>query len=235
MPKIQVLYDNISAQKGVKPAWGFSALVEYQDRVVLFDTGGKADILLANMKAMRVSPREVTDIFISHNHWDHTGGLFGFLSKNHEVKVYVPASCSKAYQKEITATGAKCRAIKEVSKLYDGIFSGGELGSSIKEQALILDTPQGVIVMTGCAHPGILKIVKEAKKSLAKPVFAVLGGFHLAAKSDAEVNKIIAEFKRLGVASAGPCHCTGEKAIKQFKKAYGVNFVSIGAGSVINL
>jgi 7,8-dihydropterin-6-yl-methyl-4-(beta-D-ribofuranosyl)aminobenzene 5'-phosphate synthase len=234
MLEIRILYDNISIQKGVKPAWGFAALIEYQGKTILFDTGGKADVLLSNMKAMKVSPEAVTDVFISHSHWDHTGGLFGFLSKNHKVKVYVPASFSGAYRDEIKASGAECVGIKDFARIAKDIYSSGELGKEIKEQSLIIDTPKGLIVMTGCAHPGILKIVKEAKKSLENPVLAVLGGFHLSSKKAAETKKIIAEIKRLGVTHVGPCHCTGQTAIKQFQAEFKDGFILIGAGSVID-
>jgi len=124
--------------------------------------------------------------------------------------------------------------IKTFTRLAKGIYSSGPLGEAIIEQALIIDTPKGLVVLTGCAHPGILKIVEQAKRSLGKPVYAVLGGFHLAEKSGKEIEAIIAEFKKLGVAYAGPCHCTGEKAIKQFGAEYGGKFITIGAGSIIN-
>jgi len=181
------------------------------------------------MKAMRISPEAVTDIFISHNHWDHTGGLFSFLSKNHDVKVYLPISFSETYQKEVLASGAECSRIKELTRIAKNIYSSGTVGGEVPEQALIIDTPKGLVVMTGCAHPGILKIVKAAKDSLKKPIHAVLGGFHLASKSAAEVKKIIAEFKRLGVTHVGPCHCTGEKAIRQFKAEFREGFIRVGA------
>jgi len=234
MPEIIVLYDNISVKKGVVPAWGFSCFVKYKGRNILFDTGGKADILLYNMKTMKISPEAVTDIFISHSHWDHTGGLFGFLSKNHKIKVYVPVSFSQAYKNEIKASGAKCVEVKGFSRIAEGVYSSGEVGGEIKEQSLIIDTPKGLIIITGCAHPGILNIIREAKRSIGKPVFAVLGGFHLSAKSAAEIKAIIAEFKRLGVTHVGPCHCTGKKAIKQFKVAFKDDFISVGAGSIID-
>src|SRR3989339_2068614 len=76
MPEIKIIYNNTSIQKGMKPAWGFSALIKYNDKNILFDTGGKPDLLLGNMKALNISPEAITDIFISHGHWDHTGGLF---------------------------------------------------------------------------------------------------------------------------------------------------------------
>ncbi|MFH1387488.1 MAG: MBL fold metallo-hydrolase [bacterium] len=235
MAAIKIIYDNNTVQKGFKPAWGFSCLVKYHGRNILFDTGGKADVLLSNLKALRVSPRSVTEIFISHSHWDHTGGLFGFLNINHKVKVFVPASFSRAYRNEIKATGAKCVGIKTFTRIAKDIYSSGELGEGIKEQSLIIDVSKGLIIITGCAHPGIIEIIKTVKKKLDRPILAVLGGFHLYTKSTSEIKKIITEFKCLGMAYAGPCHCSGEKAIRQFKAAYRDKFISVGAGSVVDV
>jgi 7,8-dihydropterin-6-yl-methyl-4-(beta-D-ribofuranosyl)aminobenzene 5'-phosphate synthase len=233
MTEIVILYDNVPARQGVKPAWGFSALITYQKKTILFDTGGKPDILLANMRAMKIAPASVSDVFISHNHWDHAGGLFSFLGKNHKVNVYLPSSFSETYQKEVKASGAKPVRIGGFTRLAGDIYSSGSLGEAIIEQALILDTPQGLIILTGCAHPGILKIVRSARKSLGKPVYAVLGGFHLASKSVTEAGAIISGFQKIGVTYVVPCHCTGEKAIRQFREAYGDKFIPAGAGGVI--
>ena len=115
--KITILYDNRTLKKGLKSAWGFSALIDFQDKKILFDTGAKADILLSNMKALKVEPREITDIFISHNHWDHLGGLFGFLSINSKIKVFLPTACSATYAAEVKASGADCVRLSKSKRL----------------------------------------------------------------------------------------------------------------------
>ena len=231
--KIKIFYDNSSFQKEIISAWGFSAFVSYGGRNILFDTGGKADLLLSNMKTMKSDPKEVTDVFISHNHWDHIGGLFGFLSKNHKVKVYLPSACSKTYANEVEACGAKCFRIKAFTKIAKNIYSSGELGEEIKEECLIVDTPKGLIVLTGCAHPGIISMLDSVIKKINKKIFAVFGGFHLAKKSSIEISEIISKFKKMGIVCVGACHCTGKTAIKQFKKEYGCSFVFLGAGSIL--
>lgn len=233
MIRITILYDNFSARKGVKPAWGFAALLTVGKKRILFDTGGRPDVLLANMSVMKISPALVSDVFISHNHWDHAGGLFSFLNKNNRVKVYLPISFSQLFQSEVKAAGAKCYRIGAFAKIAKDTYSTGPLGEKIVEQALIVVDPKGLVVLTGCAHPGIINIIKEAKRSFKKPVQAVIGGFHLASKSAAEMEKIISEFKKIGVAFVAPCHCTGGKAINRFKKAYGDMFIPVGAGSVV--
>jgi 7,8-dihydropterin-6-yl-methyl-4-(beta-D-ribofuranosyl)aminobenzene 5'-phosphate synthase len=92
-----------------------------------------------------------------------------------------------------------------------------------------------LIVITGCAHPGIVEIVKNAKKIHNKNIYMVFGGFHLPQKSESEVKRIIEEFRELGVLKVGPTHCTGDKAIQLFKDSFGENYIKLGVGKVIEI
>ncbi|MCP5103503.1 MAG: MBL fold metallo-hydrolase [bacterium] len=107
------------------------------------------------------------------------------------------------------------------------------MGSEIKEQSLILDTDKGLILITGCSHPGIVSIVKKTMEIRKKKVFMALGGFHLWGKPENELKTIIAQLKELGVVKVGATHCTGDPAIKLFKEAFGKNYVSMGVGKVL--
>jgi 7,8-dihydropterin-6-yl-methyl-4-(beta-D-ribofuranosyl)aminobenzene 5'-phosphate synthase len=97
---------------------------------------------------------------------------------------------------------------------------------------LIIETQQGSIVLTGCAHPGIVEIVQQAQT--VGEIYLVMGGFHLADSGTAEVEAVIAELKRSGVQQAAPGHCTGDQAIDQFRAAFGPDFIPIGAGAVLH-
>ena len=90
--KITIVYDNEAYKKDLKADWGFSCLVEIENTPkILFDTGANGSILLYNMKKLDIDPMIIDEIFISHYHGDHTGGLSGFLKINKDVKVYVPS------------------------------------------------------------------------------------------------------------------------------------------------
>ncbi|HEC57154.1 MAG TPA: MBL fold metallo-hydrolase [Candidatus Syntrophoarchaeum butanivorans] len=89
--KVTIIYDNTTFRKNLQADWGFSALIQVKGRDILFDTGADGDILLSNMEKLKVNPEEIEDVFISHPHWDHTGGLSSFLQLNNKVKLWIPS------------------------------------------------------------------------------------------------------------------------------------------------
>ena len=96
---IKILYDN-KAREGFKSAWGFSCLIE-ADEKILFDTGGDGSILQHNMQKFNINPRDIDRIVISHDHWDHTGGLSYLLDEIDDAEVFVLKSFSEKLKKEI--------------------------------------------------------------------------------------------------------------------------------------
>lgn len=233
--KITILYDNYVHTPGTIADWGFSCLIEGIEKTILFDTGTKSDILWHNIRKLGIDINKVEQIVISHIHGDHTGGLASVLKKKHNVPVYIPASFPDAFVQKVESTGAKAVRVSKPIEICKDIFLTGEMGEQIKEQSLILNTSQGLVVITGCSHPGIVNIVKKAEEILHKKVYFALGGFHLMAKSEKEIKQIIAGFKSLGVTKCGGTHCTGDKAIALFRDAFGSNCVSMGVGKIVRL
>jgi len=109
------------------------------------------------------------------------------------------------------------------------------MGDRIDEQCAIIDHQKGLIVVVGCSHPGIADMLWSIKSKFGKDIYAVIGGFHLMSHSPGKVDDIIAEFKQIGVSKCGSTHCTGEKQIQQFRDAYGVDFIEMGTGRVIEI
>lgn len=232
--KITILYDNYLYTRGTKTDWGFSCLIEGTAKTILFDTGTKSEILHHNIKKLGVNIEKVEIIAISHNHGDHTGGLFSVLEKNNRVSVYMPASTGEAAIKKIETTGAAVFREAKPKEICKNVYLSGEMGDSIKEQALVINSSGGLIVLTGCAHPGVVKIVERAKEMFPdRKIQLVFGGFHLMRYTENQLKDIINRFRALGVKQAGPTHCTGDKAIKMFKDAYGKDFVRMGVGKIL--
>jgi len=233
--EIRVIFDNVAYSKQLESAWGFSCIIEGMPQVILFDTGSDGNILLTNMKKMGIDPQKVDAVFLSHLHGDHTGGLGAFLQQNPQVTIYLPASSPASFQASITARGSACRALDKPLKLFNNVYTSGEMGSWIKEQSLIIDTPKGLIIITGCAHPGIVEIVSQTKNWLQKEVYLVMGGFHLEGQPLGELQRVAEKLRNLGVKKIAPSHCTGEAARKLFRELWGQNFLESGVGARIEV
>lgn len=231
---ITIVYDNNSFDPRLKTAWGFSALVEYHEQILLFDTGGGGQILLENLQALEIDPTHIQSIVLSHAHGDHTGGLSALLGSTNQPAVYLLPSFTDAYKRQI----GQVTQVIEVAPgqlIGDGILTTGEISGNLPEQALLLRTENGLVIVTGCAHPGIVQIIERAIDLTEDPVYLVLGGFHLGSKDKGEISTIIANFRRLGVQKVAPCHCTGEGAIAMFADEYGSAFVQVGVGTIMTI
>ncbi len=231
---ITVTYDNNACEQGLETAWGFSAFITGTEKSILLDTGG-GRLLLDNMEKLAIEPDHIDVVVLSHIHRDHTGGLDSFLEKNPNVTVYLPVSFPKKFKDNARDHGAKIVEVKESLQICENVYSTGRLGRLIKEQSLIIRTDKGLVVITGCAHPGIVKIVNTAKDLMKDNILLVMGGFHLEWATKGRIEKIISAFKRLGVRCVGPCHCSGHKARSLFEKHFGSSYTNIGAGKVITL
>ncbi len=170
---------------------------------------------------------------LSHEHRDHTGGLERVLRANPKVVVYHPASFSRTFVDWIHRSTVRAVAVDEPVTIGPDLFLTGELGSTIREQALIVKSADGLVVVTGCSHPGIVEIVERTRALHPEPIDAVVGGFHLMQHSDAATRRVIARLRELGVRRCGPCHCTGERQIELFRQAFGDAFVPMGVGRVL--
>jgi 7,8-dihydropterin-6-yl-methyl-4-(beta-D-ribofuranosyl)aminobenzene 5'-phosphate synthase len=230
--KIGVVFDN-KGEPGFKTGWGFSSFVDYKEKI-LFDVGYNADILNYNLQKMGYKIRDFDALFLSHEHLDHIGSLFEILKNNADLNVFVSNSFSQSLKEEIKKR-AKLFEIKEAKEIFENVYTTGAIKNDPDEQALIIKTEKGPILITGCAHPGIVKIIKKAKEIIKEDIFLVLGGFHLFEAEDSEIEKIIEDFKNLGVKKVAPCHCTGERATNLFKKEYKNNFIEMKAGKLIQV
>jgi 7,8-dihydropterin-6-yl-methyl-4-(beta-D-ribofuranosyl)aminobenzene 5'-phosphate synthase len=232
---LTVLCDNNPFRKGVETSWGFSCFIEGMDKTVLFDSGNNPFLLLRNMERMEIAPADVDSILLSHMHWDHTGGVYGIIENNNELVIFLPGSSSDKFKDDIKRQGAEIAEVREPVKICNDVFSTGESGESIKEQSLIIRTKKGLIVITGCAHPGIISIIEKTREIIGEEILMVLGGFHLGAESKERLKEIVSNFRKLNVEYVAPCHCTGKNAEQLFRGEYGGKFIRAGAGRVINI
>ncbi|MCK4521327.1 MAG: MBL fold metallo-hydrolase [Nanoarchaeota archaeon] len=217
--KLTIIYNN-EANPNLKSGWGFSCLIEENGKKVLFDTGCEGPGLLYNIKELGYEVRDINVIVISHQHWDHTGGLFDVLELNNKSEVFVLNSFSEHFKNEIRKR-AEIKEIKSEQEITENIYTTGLIKNEPDEQALILKTNKGIIVVVGCSHPGVDKILEIAKKY--GKIYAIIGGFHgfsdLDALRDIEI--------------IGACHCT--QYMNEIKERFPKQFREIRAGDVIEI
>jgi len=235
--RVTILYDNYTAAAGVQADWGFACLVQGAEKTILFDTGTNARILQKNIEKLKVDLHQVEMIVISHLHGDHTGSLEWLLSQKRNVPVYLPAMAGDDYLAKVRLWGGLPQQVREPQAICRNVYSTGEMPAdfdpAFTEQSLVLKTAKGLLVITGCAHSEILKIVRRAPQVVPGLPRIVLGGFHLLQKNDGEISTIIREMKTAGVERCGATHCTGDRAIELFQKAFAENFLKLGAGKIL--
>jgi 7,8-dihydropterin-6-yl-methyl-4-(beta-D-ribofuranosyl)aminobenzene 5'-phosphate synthase len=230
---LTILYDNNPYDELLDTGWGFSCLIKGAEKTILFDTGGSGSVLLNNMHKLGISPLETDMVVLSHIHGDHVGGLFDFLLENPDVDVYIPDSFPADFRNRIKTHKADVKPVAGPERICRGVYTTGPLGGLPPEQSLVIRTDGGLIVVTGCAHPGIVTIVENAKDLFPDEVLLVLGGFHLLGESRHGLNSVISRLRRLGVERAGPCHCTGDTARELFRREWEENYIDVGVGRVI--
>ncbi|MFH1049552.1 MAG: MBL fold metallo-hydrolase [bacterium] len=234
--RLTVVYDNKSKVKGLDADWGFACYIEFGETKLLFDTGDDGKILLNNMKILDINPEEIGLLFLSHEHHDHTGGLKAFLKKNPKVKIYFPQSFPDKLKEKFKESGTVPIPIASFLEIQPNVFTLGEFEGTTPEQALAIRSSKGIIIITGCAHPGIINIIEKAKESFKnESIYLVLGGFHLYKSSNKEIEEVIEKLLDLSVVNVAPTHCTGNKAHKMFKKKYGNYYIEIGAGKIVTI
>jgi len=211
--KITLIYDNTVWFDSLEPDWGLSCLIEAFDTSILFDTGTHSRILFENMKKLDINPETIDMVFISHYHWDHVDGLPGMLDINPDLNVYCPSSFSGA------PSGNGIIKIKEAVEISPNIYSTGELDGI--EQSLVINSKKGVIVVTGCSHPGVETILEASSK--IGPVKYLIGGLH-----DFSDFPVLKPLEKICAT-----HCT--QYINEIKEWYPEKIIEGGAGRIIRL
>ena len=229
-----VVCDTQEYDPALRTARCFSCWVGTGEATVLFDTGGDGATLLGNMANLDLDPRAIDAVVLSHIHSDHTGGLSGLLDAGARPTVYVPAAFPASFKADVRARTGLVEVTEPVEVLPN-VYTTGQMGSGVVEQALVVRTGAGLVIVAGCAHPGIAEMVRKGKEVAAGRVTLAMGGFHLGGADQWQIKDIIAEFRRLGVRRVAPCHCTGEQARRMLAIAFGPNCTLSGVGWVASV
>ena len=220
-------YDGI--KNGYIPAYGFSLLIEINNKKILFDTGTKPYSLLYNLKTYGISPSSLDAIILSHNHFDHTDGLPGILKVNKSVPIYIHKDWDQlASFKGFKIPKLNRRVIiegRELDEISKGLFLTNSFRSSdyggVYEHALFIKLKNDNILICGCCHPGLNVFLDECQSfglTYRNDLF-IIGGFHGFKFTDKKAKKINNQLKEIIL-----CHCTIHEKI--FKEQFGKKCIS---------
>ena len=195
---INIVFDNTIGDDNFISGFGFSALIynQFTGNYLLFDTGENPDTLIHNIRQFDVDIEDIRKVIISHDHIENSGGLIGIYNRNPNIDIYVPSESFIRYNRKFKE--AQVHGISDAMEIEPNIYTTGQIGNYIKEQALLLRTDnEGLILIVGCAHPGLEEFLFTIQ-NYKKYVKAIIGGFH--------------SFRKYpyleGVEFIGPCYCS---------------------------
>lgn len=235
---LQVLYDNTTLDPKLASGWGFSVLL---DQHLLFDTGEDGAKLLSNIQRLGILTTGIDRILLSHNHWDHIGGLEAILKERPGIPVYIGKDMGSDLEEKIEAFGGKVVHVSPGMEVAEGIYTTGTIpatykGQQMPEQALVLKRNGRTGVVTGCSHPTVPAILDRTMELFSPDgIDLLLGGFHWRDFSDAEADNAVRELERFRIHTAGPTHCSGKPAVDAFARLHKGKLLTVGAGFSINL
>ena len=227
--------------------WGLSAFLETGSINILFDSG-HSEIYKNNAKHLGVNLDTADFVILSHHHWDHAKGLLHHEFKDKKKLILHPAILKKVpsedavvYQRDFEVITAE-----QPLEFSPGVFFLGEIPRKTNFEsgvhgddpmaddtaiAVVLDN--GVFVLSGCAHSGIVNICEYAKQISGKSLNTVAGGFHLFEDDSAAVEGAIEYFQREKVENIYPLHCIDPPSFVQFYTK--LNAIKYGTGDEITI
>ncbi len=231
-----VVVDNDPDPNGLlESAWGLSILVETSNGYILFDTGPSPSILKHNLMELGINPEQIVAVVISHLHGDHTGGLPYILKVHPGIPVYVPGKDSSYLAPEIRRYGGRPVPVYNTTRVMEGVNVLGELYGPPWEESLLIISDKGPILLVGCSHPGIVRMVQEEINFTGRPPCLVIGGFHLLGYNYSECEKIAEKLIDLGVGKIAPIHCSGGTIKEVLDKLYPEHYLEAHTGSIIRI
>ncbi len=271
--KIVNLIEDTEGESKLLYEHGLSFYIETKKHKLLMDTGA-SDAFLENAKKKGIDLSEVDTVFISHGHYDHTGGLISFAKLNSEAKIYINENAVGAFYNLRDGKEKYIGMDKAVKELDNVIFVKGNMrideelslftnvrgrrlfpkGNLIlkrkvgdvffqdefdHEQYLVIEDDGEKLLLSGCAHNGILNILDEYSSLYDGEPDRVISGFHTMRKEYTsedevlvkEMGKEMVKMKTLFYSG----HCTGEVPIEILKGIMKDKLIVIHSGDEITI
>lgn len=253
--KISVLTDN-HAGHVTKAEHGLSYLIEYDNKKILFDTG-QSNLFLENAGVMKTDTGNIDMVVLSHGHYDHGNGLEYlpystllchpgcFIKRYHKsdneyiglkssydvlTAKFNLITSSQPYQisDHIIFLGEIPRLTDFESQVTPFILEDGKPDFVRDDSALALIMPEGLFIITGCGHSGVVNVCEYARKITGiSKIYGIMGGFHLK-KEGRQLTETINYLKAKGVSHVLPSHCNDLPALSAFYLNFGSKQVMTG-------
>lgn len=237
--RITTLVDNTIWKQRLASSWGLSFYMEmfkdHEKHTVLMNTSGSFITLFSNSTKLGVGLSSVEAVFITHWHRDHCSALAQVLSlMKRSIPIYIPPGTPREIM-WIREAGGVPTVCSEPIEFLEGMMSTGEMQGGIREHSLLINLKDiGLVVLTGCSHPGLIRILQRARTvSGISKIHAVIGGFHISGTGEGE--KIGKLLHKMDVRLVSPCHCTHRNAKIAIRKVMGSRYVQNGSGRIISI
>jgi len=235
---------------------GLSYFIEYDGKRILFDTG-QSDMFLKNAEAMKINMKNIDMVILSHGHFDHGNGL-GYMSgssmichpgcfvkryrksdhtyiglKNSKKELSVLfnlITSSEPYKisEKIIYMGEIPRLTGFESQTTSFVFEDGSPDYVKDDSGIVMLLQEGLFVVTGCGHAGIVNTLEHAKKITGiSTLYGIMGGFHLK-ENNRQTKETILYIKENNLKHVLPSHCTDLPALSAFYEVFGIKQVKSG-------
>ena len=236
---IVILYDDVAANGKFDCGKGFSAIITYKNQRIIFDLGGDAAKFNHNCQQLGLKLDSISQLVISHQHWDHCTGLLQILPQLSSACQIVLPPAFKPRFKNSTDPRISYTQVAQVLPIIEGVstltVAARWWGIPISEQVLVIEHPRGLIIITGCAHAGIAQIVAAVQKIYPQDIYLLVGGFHLTYSRESKITRLIEALNGKNIQQLAPCHCSSIKGRRLFKQYCTHQVIEIGSGTQIPL
>ena len=230
---------------------GVSMLVQLGSLKVLVDTTTDVSILKNNTRVAGVNPQSIDILLLTHWHFDHMYAYKYILTENPSVEIFAPMSKEWMIKNDPYSAPLITRkmlsnfnTVEDFTQIADRLwiittesYESDHLPfSPVKESTLVVDTPAGLILVTGDCHPTPMRIIAKARETTGiDKIYLLVGGTSLVWFAEPTVRWFVEQMARLGVEKVGACHTAGQTALGLFDSLWGDNFIHAVTETTIDI